>query len=62
VAKELTLEQRLWNRSAIDRHERLSRTRACRVETASKKLLSGTGLANQQNSHTAAGGNLGRQG
>jgi hypothetical protein len=32
------------------------------VETASKKLLSGTSLANQQNSHTAAGGNLGRQG
>jgi hypothetical protein len=31
------------------------------VETAGKKLLSSARFPNQQNGHTATGGNLGRQ-
>jgi hypothetical protein len=58
VAEELALEQGLWNRGAIDRHERLGGARACRVETAGKKLLSSTSLANQQDRNAAAGSNL----
>ena len=59
VAEELALEQGLWNRGAIDRHERLGGARTRRVETARKELLSSTRLANQQNRNAAAGSNLG---
>src|SRR5690606_23138635 len=47
-AEQLRLEQRLRDRGAVDRNERLLRARAQVVDRAREELLAGAALAEQQ--------------
>src|SRR5437899_13108375 len=49
VAEELRFEQRLGNRSAVDRDKRSIGARAQRVQRAREELLPGAALALEQN-------------
>jgi hypothetical protein len=48
MTEQLRLQQRLWNRGAVHRHERLLRGRSGIVNSAREQLLAGAGLAKQQ--------------
>ncbi len=48
VAEELTVEERVRDRGAVDGHERLSRARAARMERARDQLLARARLASNQ--------------
>ena len=60
VAEELALEERLGERGAVDRHERLAGPRAAAVEGAGRHLLAGAALAAQQDGRVG-GGDAGEQ-
>src|SRR6266550_5198293 len=61
MTEQLTLEERLRNCRAIDRHEGLRRARAGSMNAARKKLLSRPRLTNEQYGHAATRRHLSRQ-
>jgi hypothetical protein len=62
MTEQLALQKRLRNRGAVDRYEWLRRAWTRCVDTAREELFAGASFSDEQDGHTAARGNLRREG